>query len=150
MMAVWVIRKRYDGFATDSGVESVIIKNYLRSIFETDLLKNEHVENTKEGFELVNNISVRVLANDFRTIRGYTLVCAILEETCYFGLEENAHIKSDTELVRAVRPGLGALGGKLIPISSPYDKKDWCYENYHRYFGKKPDDVHVWNVRPEQ
>ena len=95
--------------------QSGIIKNYLRSIFETDHLKNEHVEKTKEGFELVNNISVRVLANDFRTIRGYILVYAILEETCYLGLEENAHIKSDTELVRAVRPGLGALGGGIDP-----------------------------------
>ena len=73
------------------------------------------MEKTKKEFELVNNISVRVLANDFRTIRGYTLVCAILEETCYLGLEENAHIKSDTELVRAVRLGLGTLRGEIDP-----------------------------------
>ena len=60
-----------------------IIKNYLRSIFETDILKNEIAVETKDGFDLINNISVRVMAGDFRTVRGFTLVCSIIDEACF-------------------------------------------------------------------
>ena len=123
-----------------------IIKNYLRSIFETDILKNEIAVETRDGFDLKNNISVRVMAGDFRTVRGFTLVCSIIDEACFFGVEEGAKIRSDTELIRAVRPGLSTLGGRIIVISSPYAKKGWCYEQYCSHFAKKPSGVLVWNA----
>ncbi len=123
-----------------------IIKNYLRSIFETDILKNEIAEETRDGFDLINNISVRVMAGDFRTVRGFTLVCSIIDEACFFGVEEGAKIRSDTELIRAVRPGLSTLGGRMIVISSPYAEKGWCYEQYCSHFANKPSGVLVWNA----
>ena len=122
-----------------------IVKDYLRAIFETPLLHNEVAAETKEGFELNNGTRIEVLAGDWRTIRGYTLLAAIVDEACFFGYDTESKVKSDTELVRAIKPSLATVGGKLIAISSPYAKKGWCYTTHKKNFGNDKGNVLVWN-----
>ncbi|MCE9530982.1 MAG: hypothetical protein K8T89_07645, partial [Planctomycetes bacterium] len=125
--------------------QSRIVKDYLRAIFEVPLLANELVRETREGFELKNGIRIEILPGDWRTIRGFTLVAAIVDEAAFFGYDAECKIKSDTELVRAIKPSLATVGGKLIAISSPYAKKGWCFNTYRRNFANATGKVLVWN-----
>lgn len=123
-----------------------IVSNYVRGIFySTDLLKNEIVNETKESFELKNRISIEILAGDWRTIRGFTLVAAVIDEAAFFGLDSDSKIRSDQELVRAIKPALASIQGRLIAISSPYAKRGWCHSTHKRHWGQNDSNTLVWN-----
>lgn len=122
-----------------------IVTGYLRAAFDTSLLRHEVVRETREGFELRNGNRIEILAGDWRTVRGYTLIAAIIDEAAFFGYDAESKVKSDTELIRAIKPALATTGGKLIAISSPYAKKGWCYTNYQKHFGNDASRTLVWN-----
>jgi hypothetical protein len=113
--------------------QSRIVKEYIRAIFKTPLLHDEVVQENREGFELRNGVLIEIMAGDFKSIRGFTLLAAVVDEIAFFGLDEEAKIRSDTELVRALKPALATVGGKLLAISSPYAKKGWCYRTWERH-----------------
>lgn len=114
-----------------------IVWKYLQAIFETPLLARE-VETTHERSQAVilrSGIEVRVLVGDFRTIRGPALICAIVDEVCFFGLSEESAVRNDSELIRAIRPALATTGGKLIAISSKYAKRGWAFSQWQKFHG---------------
>lgn len=116
--------------------QSKIVKDYTRAIFEgTPLLASEVANETVLGFDLKNNNSINILTGDPRMVRGFTLLAAIVDEAAFFGLDADALVKSDTELVRALKPALATTGGKLVAISSPYARKGWCYTTHRNNFG---------------
>ncbi|MFT3784340.1 MAG: terminase family protein [Nibricoccus sp.] len=125
--------------------QATIVHNYLRAAFETPLLKSEVVAETRDGFDLSNGISVEVLAGDFRTVRGFTLVAAIIDEACFFGLEAESKVRNDAELIRAVQPGLATTGGRMVVISSPYAKRGWCFAQHGKHYGNNAGRTLVWN-----
>jgi hypothetical protein len=125
--------------------QSSIVKSYIRSIFELPMLKPYLVRETKDGFELSNGIRIEVLTGDYRSIRGFSLVAAIVDEICFFG-DEDTFVKSDTELVRALKPALLTTKGKLIGISSPYGRTGWAYQQWEKNFGNDHGHTLVWNA----
>jgi hypothetical protein len=129
-----------------SKYQSRIVKDYLRAIFDVPMLRAEVVRETAEGFELRNGSRIEILTGDWRTIRGYTLLAAIVDEAAFFGYGEDTKVKSDTELMRAIRPGLATVGGKLIAISSPYARKGWCFDVHKRNFGNDAGKILVLNA----
>ena len=123
-----------------------IVKSYLRAIFDsTTILSNEIVNETKEGFLLSNGVLIEILVGDWRSIRGYTLLAAIVDEVCFFGLDAESKVRSDTELIRALKPSLATVNGLLVCISSPYAKKGWAYRQYKKNFGNDNGKTLVWN-----
>lgn len=122
-----------------------IVKDYLEAIFRTNVLQAEVISQTKSSFQLRNNTRIEILAGDFRTIRGYTLLAAIIDEVAFFGLDDDSKIKSDTELIRAIKPSLATVGGKLIAISSPFARRGWTFKTFDRYFKNPHGKVLVWN-----
>jgi len=131
--------------ASPTKSQSRIVRDYLRAIFNVPLLQAEVINESKEGFELRNGTRIEILAGDWRSVRGFTLIAAILDETAFFGYDSESKVKSDTELIRAIRPSLATVGGKLIAISSPYATKGWCYSQYKRNFGNDKGPTLVWN-----
>lgn len=122
-----------------------IVTDYLRAIFDAPLLRNEVTAETREGFELASGTRIEILPGDWRTVRGYTLLAAIVDEACFFGYDAECKIRSDTELVRAIKPSLATVGGKLVCISSPYARKGWCYATHQKNFANDAGKVFVWN-----
>jgi hypothetical protein len=118
--------------------QSMIVWRYLQSIFETPLLQQEvaEVKESDHRLKLRNGIEIRILTGDFRTVRGPTVICAIIDEICFFGVADDSFVRSDTELVRAIRPALVTTKGKLIGISSPYQMKGWAYQQFRKQHGK--------------
>jgi len=125
--------------------QSRIVKNYLRAIFDAPLLRSEVAGETREGFELKNGTRIEILAGDWRTIRGFTLLAAVIDEACFFQYEADSKVRSDTELVRAIQPSLATVGGRLSLISSPYAKKGYCYQAWKKNFGNDTGRTLVWN-----
>ncbi|MBW8042459.1 MAG: hypothetical protein FVQ85_21025 [Planctomycetes bacterium] len=123
-----------------------IVKKYLRQIFESsDLLRSQIVSETKESFTLANGVVIEILVGDWRTVRGYTLIAAIVDEVCFFGLDPDSKVRSDTELIRALKPSLATIGGRLICISSPYAKRGWAHSTFKKNWGNDNGSVLVWN-----
>jgi hypothetical protein len=122
-----------------------IVRNYIASIFSVPMLAQLVEKETAYGLQLTNHIRVEVLSGDWRTVRGFTLIAAIVDEAAFFGLSEESKVRSDTELMRALKPGLATTGGKLIAISSPYARKGWCFSQYERNYGNNNPKCLVWN-----
>lgn len=135
-----------------SRYQSGIVWRYISSIFDTPLLAQE-VRNTQESFQtmtLKNGLQIVVLTGDWRTVRGPSVVCAIVDECCFFGMTEESKVRSDTELVRALRPALITTRGRLIAISSKYSRKGWAYSQWLRQHGSNkgvsPSFVQRWST----
>lgn len=122
-----------------------VVRGYIRAIFDVPLLRSEVVNETSEGFDLANGVGIAVLAGDWRTVRNFTLLAAIVDEAAFFGLDEESKVRSDTELIRALRPGLATVRGRLIAITSPYAKKGWVYSTHKKNFGNDAGKILVWN-----
>lgn len=130
-----------------SKYQARVIEDYVRAALNTPILRHEVLSDTREGgIELNNRSRIQILAGDWRTIRGYTLQAAVVDEACFFQSDEDSKVKSDTELVRAIMPGLATTGGKLILVSSPHAKRGACYETYQRHFGDDSSNILVWNA----
>ena len=122
-----------------------VIRDYITSIFQLPLLAGEVERRLPTGLELKNGNRVEVLSGDWRTIRGFTLVAAIVDEAAFFGFSDDYRVRSDSELIRAIRPALVTTGGKLIAISSPHARKGWTWETFNRHYGKDKSPILVWN-----
>lgn len=123
-----------------------IVKNYLKAIFEVPMLASEIESEDKEGFTLRSGVRLEVLTGSFKTVRGHSLCSATVDEAAFFGIDEDSRVKSDTELIRALQPGLATtVGGRLIAITTPYARKGWCWRMYKRYWGNETGSTLVWN-----
>ncbi len=124
--------------------QSRIVKSYLRAIFETHLLKAEVVSEGRDGFELKNGVVCETLVGDWKSIRGYSVMAAIVDEAAFFGLDAESKVRSDTELIRALLPSLSTIGGRLIAITSPYARRGWVWNQHKKYFGNDEAKTLVW------
>jgi hypothetical protein len=119
-------------------LQSGIVWNYLRGLFQSSPLLRDQIVDTTESSKtltLRNGLQVMVITGDPRKVRGFTLVAAVVDETAFFGLDEESSVRSDVELIRSIRPSLATTGGRLICISSPYAKKGFCFSTYLRFHG---------------
>lgn len=123
-----------------------VLRNYVSEILSAPMLAQELVSETKEGFELANGIEIKILAGDYRTVRGFTLVAAILDEVAFYGIADEGKIKSNEELVRALEPALLTTNGRLISITSPYSRKGYVYKTYKKHFGVEGSKTLVVNA----
>ncbi len=123
-----------------------IIRNYLRAIFSgSPLLEDEVINETQEGFALRNGITIEIMVGDYRTIRGYTLLAAIVDEVCFFGLDAESKVRNDSELIQALMPALATVNGRLICISSKYAKRGWAYRTWKKHWGNPDSKILVWD-----
>lgn len=122
-----------------------IIHRYVRALFAgSGVLAGEIVSEGKESFTLRNGLVIEVHTGDWRTVRGHTLCACIVDEVCFFGIEEESKVKSDTELTRAIKPSLATSRGRLVCISSPYARKGWAYQTWKRDHANDGGRALVW------
>jgi hypothetical protein len=124
--------------------QASIIHGYCVGLLESDpSLKARILSVDKETIALTGSVEIVVAANNFRTVRGHSLILAILDEVAFYRSEESSN--PDIELYRAVKPGLGRVpGSRLIGISSPYAKKGILFDKTRDHHGRDDSDVLVW------
>jgi hypothetical protein len=122
--------------------QSTIILNYCRGYFESSpLLRTKVKDITQDEIRLKNGTIITTLVNDFRSLRGRTLLFAALDEAAF--LRDDQSSTPDIEAARALRPGLSTTDGLLAILSSPYSRRGLLHQRYRDYYGTDSDDTLV-------
>jgi hypothetical protein len=126
------------------------VLGYIRANFlENPLLAPLVVHETDRGLELNNGIEIQVLANNFRSIRGRTILCAIFDENAYWRDIDSAY--PDIETYSAVVPAMITLpDAMLIGISTVYRKAGLSYDKYRKHYAIDDPDVLVIKATTRQ
>ncbi len=122
-----------------------IVKNYVSGILKSQASFERLVsKDLTWEVELKNQVSIMVKTASFRTLRGYTLLAAILEEIAFWRSEESAN--PDKEILAAVRPSLATIPDSLlIGISTPYSRAGVLYEQFKKHYGKAGGPL-IWRA----
>jgi hypothetical protein len=127
-----------------------IIKAYVSGIFHrVACLKSLIEKETVETLELRNGVNIAVKTASFRSLRGYTILCAILEEIAFWRSEESAN--PGKEILSAVRPALATVPDSLLlGISTPYSRAGVLFDMFKAYDGQ-PGGPLIWKAprRPD-
>jgi len=119
------------------------IFRYIRGLLvNVPLLAPLLAAETAESLTLSNGVMVEVQTASYRAVRGYTLVAALCDEVAFWRDESSAN--PDEEILNALRPALGTLGGPLLVASSPYAKRGALYALFREHWGKDGAEVLVW------
>jgi hypothetical protein len=125
-----------------SRAQALIIKDYTLGFFErSPVLRDEIVEVVADEIRLRNRNVITTLASDYRTLRGRTLLLAILDEASF--LKDETSSTPDIEAARALLPGLSTTGGMLCILSSPYRRNGLLFQRHRDHFGRDSADVLV-------
>lgn len=117
-----------------SKLQAGIVKQYIRAALSSPSLEDEIIQEDAWGFRLRNGVRIQVLVGDFRSVRGFTQICVVVDEVCWLGTNEESVVKNDRELITAIRPSLLTTKGKLVCISTKYSKKGWAFSTWKKGF----------------
>jgi hypothetical protein len=122
------------------------ILNYVNGFFdEIPILSRMVAHRTKESITLTNQVRIEVHTASFRSVRGYTIITAILDELAFFQTGDSAN--PDVEIVNALRPAMATIPNSLLlGISSPYARRGVLWDAFHDYYGKANAPVLVWKA----
>lgn len=102
-----------------------------------DVLANEII--------LTNRISIVCFPCTLRSLRGWSIPVAIMDEVGFYRLEGTQD--SDVEIQASVRRGMvGFPATKLIKISTPYMRSGVLYDDFTAGFGVDNPDLLVWKA----
>lgn len=98
------------------------------------------------SLKLKNGLEIRCFPCTLKSMRGYSIVVAVLDEIAFWRLEGQAD--SDIEIQTSIRRGMSGFQphAKLIKISTPYLRTGVLYEDDRRAFGKPDPDLLVWRA----
>lgn len=118
--------------------QSRTIHDYIAGFLqESPILRQQVLSVGADEIRLRGNICITVQPPNFRSIRGRTLIAAILDECSFWRDETSA--APDIEAYRAILPGLATTGGMLVGISSPYRKVGLLHAKHRDHFGRDGD-----------
>ncbi len=101
-------------------------------------------DQTNDAIRLNNRIAIEIHTASFRVTRGYTLIAALADETAFWRDKSSAN--PDTEIFRALRPGLSTIpNALLLNASSPYRRAGMLWTTFQKHYGK--DDSRVLVVK---
>ena len=123
-----------------------VVLGYIEALLEqVPMLAALIAHRTKEEITLTNRITIRVHTASFRSVRGYTVVAALLDEVAFWRSEDSAN--PDIEIVAALRPAMATVPEPLLlGISSPYARRGVLWEAFKTHYGQDADPVLVWTA----
>src|SRR5271170_6470727 len=116
--------------------QAALVANYTRAFFEQVPSLRDMVEReTADGLALSNGVEIAIMATDFRSIRGRTILCAIFDEVAYWRGDHS--VSPDKEVLRGIKPSMLTLSeSMLIGISTAYRRDGLLYERWAKHFGR--------------
>ena len=112
--------------------QTSVVKNYVSSMLKNSPVLSPYVSNdTADGVELTNGLSLACLPCSSKGIRGFAFPCAVLDELGFWRYE--GYVDSDRDVMDAVRPAqMQFANPKLIMISSPWIRRGVLWDTYRR------------------
>ena len=123
------------------------IMRYVSGLFgAVRMLKAMVLTQGDEAIALSNRVVIEVSTASFRTTRGYTFAAVLADEVAFWRSDE-ASANPDTEILRALRPGMASIPGSILLLaSSPYAKRGELYATFRRHYGNERARVLVWKA----
>lgn len=116
-------------------------------IASTPLLAELVETETSDQIILTNRVVIEVATASWRVTRGYNFAAIVIDEIAFLRTEDSNSANPDTELVRALRPGLASIpGSKLIYGSSPYRKAGVLWDAFKKYHNVDGGRVLTWQA----
>ena len=113
------------------------------------ILKSMVEDETGEAITLNNRVVIEISTASFRTTRGYSFAAVLCDEIAFWRQDETS-ANPDTEILRALRPGMASIPGSILLLaSSPYAKRGALYNAFRRHYGKDDARVLVWKAPTE-
>ena len=120
--------------------QATIVRDYALGFLEASpVLKGEIADIGPDEITLKNGSVICTLTNDYRTLRGRTLLLAVLDEASF--MRDETSSTPDIEAARALLPGLSTTRGMLVVLSSPYRRAGLLHALHRDHFGKDGDDI---------
>ena len=119
---------------------------YLRALLtEVPMLAQMIEAERAEAFDLRGQVTIEVHSASFKTVRGYTVCAAILDECAFWPTDESA-AQPDSEIIAALRPAMSTIPNSLLlAASTPYARRGELFNAYRRHFGKDGNTL-VWKA----
>ena len=123
---------------------------YVRGFFQQSSLLHQLVfKDEVDGIELKSGCRLAVVTNSYRSVRGYTIPVALLDEISLYRDETSA--QPDQELVAAIRPAqLTVLNPLLLGFGSPLARRGVLYRAWRENFAQAQAPVLVWHSTTRQ
>lgn len=130
--------------ATDRRQARVIMRYALALLEGVPMLARLITRRTAETVDLSNGVTLEVHTCSFRTVRGYTIVAALLDELAFWRTDDSAN--PDVEILNALRPAMATVpGAMLLCACSPHARRGALYQAWREHFGKD-GSVLVWRA----
>lgn len=130
--------------ATDKKAARAIWRYAHALLTQVPLLKPLVERETAETIDLSNQVTIEILTGNFRTVRGYTIAAALLDEIAFWHNDDSTN--PDDEIVAALRPAMATVPGSLLlAASSPYAKRGVLWKAYRKHYAKD-GPVLVWKA----
>ena len=114
------------------------LMNYVQGLIDdSPIISAELVNKNTEIVEFGHRSVIEVHTGSFRSTRGYSFACVLLDELAFY--RDDTSAIPDVELVRALRPGLTNLNGRLLAFSSPHARRGHLWSMYRTHFGEESD-----------
>jgi hypothetical protein len=122
-----------------------VIFRYVRGLLKNvPMLRSMIERETNELFDLTNGVTIEIHAASFRSVRGYTLIAALLDEVAFWRSDDSAN--PDKEILAAIRPAMATIpGAMLLCASSPYAKRGILWDAYRKHHGQS-SPILVWKA----
>ena len=123
-----------------------VIFRYVKALLLTVPMLSKLVEReVAEAFDLNNGVSIEIMAASYRSLRGYTVISALLDELAFWRSDESSN--PDSEIIAAIRPAMATIpNAMLLCASSPYAQRGALFTAFKAHFGKDGDPVLVWRA----
>jgi hypothetical protein len=124
----------------------VIMRYALGLLKAVPMLARQIESTTRESITLKRQITIEVHTSSFKTVRGYAIVAALLDEISFWEVDENA-ASPDVEVINAIKPAMATIpNAMLLCASSPHSRRGALWDAYRKHFGKDADPVLVWQA----
>jgi hypothetical protein len=131
--------------AADRKQARVIMRYVVGLLRASPMLARTIAAERAEGVDLAHGVTIEVHTASFRTVRGYTVVAALLDEIAFWPSEDST--SPDTEIVAAIRPAMATVpGAVMLCASSPHARRGALWEAYRDHHGRDGEPVLVWQA----
>jgi hypothetical protein len=130
--------------AADRKQARVIMRYIIGLLHAAPMLKRMIKAERTESIDLRNSITLEIHTASFRTVRGYTIVAALLDEVAFWSTGDGAN--PDDEIISALKPSMATVpGAMLLAASSPYARRGALWNAFRKHHGKD-GRVLVWQA----
>ncbi len=100
---------------------------------------------TAEELRLVPPVNIEVMTASSRTIRGYAVPVALLDEAAFWTVEGSTD--ADVDIIAALRPAMKQFpGAMMLAASSPYARRGAVWQAYRQHHGQDGSSTLVWQA----